>query len=129
MAPKRFSEQRKRKVLQLTQQRIFILPGLEVSPMRCILHIWKSDSSEEKPIHLHILPLNAAATLQSTEGFDSEDHLCERLTGIGLSPVQVVLTLHNLRDERDAMWTNVEIAEPAAQAVEHPPSEHTTLAA
>lgn len=88
--------------------------------MRCIVHIWKSVEYGRQPISLHILPLNAPATLQSTEKFDSDDAVCERLAGIGLSPVQVVLTLHNLRDERDAMWMNVEMPEPARQQSEHP---------
>jgi hypothetical protein len=96
--------------------------------MRCLLHIWKSDEHGRKPISLHILPLNAPATLQSTVSFANEDSLCERLAEIGLSSVQVVLTLHNLRDERDAMWMNVEVPEPAAE-VEHSPSDHPPLAA
>lgn len=88
--------------------------------MRCIVHVWKSIDHGRYPISLHILPLNAPATLQSTEGFDTEDALCERLARIGLSPVQVVLTLHNLRDERDAMWMNVEMPEPKAEQSDHP---------
>lgn len=83
--------------------------------MRCLVHIWKSSETQgRKPISLHILPLNAPENLQSTERFDSEDVLCKRLEGIGLSNMQVVLTLCNLRDERDAMWMNVEMPEPTA---------------
>ena len=90
--------------------------------MRCIIHIRKSVEFGRHPIFLHILPLNAPAMLQSTERFDSEDAVCERMAGIGLSPVQVVTTLHNLRDDRDAMWMNVEIPEPKAELVDpHPP--------
>lgn len=80
--------------------------------MRCIVHIWKSVEDGRHPISVHILPLNAPATLQTTEKFDNEDAACARLAEIGLSPVQVVVTLHNLRDERDAMWMNVEVPEP-----------------
>jgi len=111
--------------LQLTKQRISS-SGPEVLPMRCLVHIWKaSEEQGRKPISLHILPLNASETLQSTERFFDEDALCRHLEEIGLSHVQVVLTLYNLRDERDAMWMNVEIPEPVAVQ----PSLPSTLAA
>lgn len=97
--------------------------------MRCLVHIWKSSEEHAgKPISLHILPLNAPEKFQSTEQFNNEDAMCQRLAQIGLSSMQVVLTLHNLRDERDAMWMNVEMPEPADEASAQR-SDHPTLAA
>jgi len=79
--------------------------------MRCIVHIWNSTAGGHTQFPLHILPLDASETLQTTETFGLEDSLCERLTELGLSVVHVVMTLHNLRDGRDAMWMNVEISQ------------------
>ena len=96
--------------------------------MRCIVHIWNSAiAGGHKQFSLHILPLDGPETLQTTETFAVEDSLCERLTEIGLSVMHVVMTLHNLRDGRDAMWMNVEISRSTLAGDGH--REHPPLAA
>jgi hypothetical protein len=79
--------------------------------MKCIVHVWRAMDSDETLFRLRLTPLYSLAHGTAVEEFANERALCRRLTEIGLAKACREMTLSNLREGPNAIWSNCEVAE------------------
>jgi len=79
--------------------------------MRCIVHVWRALDSDTTRYRLRLTPLYSVAQGTAVEEFANERSLCRRLTEIGLAKACREMTLSNLREGTNAIWTNCDVAE------------------
>jgi hypothetical protein len=83
--------------------------------MKCIVHIWRVLDSDTTRFRLRLTPLYSVAHGAAVEEFANERVLCRRLTEIGLAKACREMTLSNLHEGTNAIWSNCEVAEEIFQ--------------
>ena len=79
--------------------------------MKCIIHVWRAMDSDETLFRLRLTPLDSLAHGTAVEEFADERTLCRRLAEIGLAKACREMTLSNLRESANAIWSNCEVSE------------------
>jgi hypothetical protein len=77
--------------------------------MKCLVHVWRSLDPDEDRFVLRLTPLASGPT--AFELFPDEWSLSRRLTEIGLTKTFLQMTLSNLRETCNAVWSNYEVAD------------------
>jgi hypothetical protein len=77
--------------------------------MQCIVHVWKSLDCDGNCFLLCVSPLNSIEGGAPIEAFADERSLAERLAAIGFSAICIRKNIFNLRNDRDANWSNLEV--------------------
>jgi hypothetical protein len=77
--------------------------------MQCIVHVWKSLDCDGNCFLLCVSPLNSVEGGAPIEAFADERSLAGRLAEIGFSAMCIRKNIFNLRNDRYANWSNLEV--------------------